>query len=249
MVAFGRFVFHHRGVIFPGILVLGLLLSSPRDFLGDKDLDLWLDLVGALVVLMGLAVRAVTIGFEYIIRGGRGRQVYADNLVQGGVYAHTRNPMYLGNGLIVLGLALVINAVAFYALALPLMAVMYASIIAAEEAYLRDKFGAEFDAYCAKVNRILPRLTGFAASVAEMRFNWRRVLVKDYITIFLAALGVVLLDWWHDYKVHGTLSLSSAEHFSMAVFLIVWAVLFVVVWRLKKARWLEGDAAGTQRPT
>ena len=63
------------------------------------------------------------------------------------------------------GLALVVDAPMFYVVALPIMVFMYASIIAAEEAYLRDKFGAEFDAYCARVNRILPRLSGFRQSM------------------------------------------------------------------------------------
>ena len=109
--------------------------------------------LGVFVALSGLAVRAVTIGYEYIVRGGRNRMVYADDLVQGGVYALTRNPMYLGNGLLIVGCALIINAPAFYLIALPLTLLAYAAIIAAEEAYLRTKFGAQFDAYCARVNR------------------------------------------------------------------------------------------------
>ena len=55
-----------------------------------------MDALGVFVSFLGLGVRAATIGFEYVVRGGRNRQVYADHLVQGGIYAHTRNPMYLG---------------------------------------------------------------------------------------------------------------------------------------------------------
>jgi protein-S-isoprenylcysteine O-methyltransferase Ste14 len=91
--------------------------------------------------------------------------------------------MYLGNALITLGLAMVVNAWQFYLIGLPFIALMYASISATEEAFLREKFGAEFDAYCARVNRILPRLSGFRQSIQGMQFNWRRVVVKDYGTM------------------------------------------------------------------
>lgn len=239
MVKLGRFLFHHRGVVFTAIVVGALLISGPRYLLDRAGLDAWMDAAGVFVALLGLAVRAVTIGYEYIVRGGRHRQVYADHLVQGGVYAHTRNPMYLGNGLIILGAALILNAPEFYFVVLPLTLLFYASIIAAEEAYLREKFGGEFDAYCARVNRILPRLSGFRGSVQDMRFNWRGVLVKDYNTMFLATLLLAGLVLWDDFLIQGAKALPAVAH--MLMFVAAWIALYLLVWRLKKSRRLEAN--------
>jgi protein-S-isoprenylcysteine O-methyltransferase Ste14 len=161
--------------------------------------------------------------------------------VQGGVYAHTRNPMYLGNGLMILGWALIVNAPEFYLVALPLTVLFYAAIIAAEEAYLRDKFGAEFDAYRDRANRILPKLTGFRKSVEDMEFNWRRVLVKDYNTMFLSVLLLVALVHWDDFMIQGPSALPSSELVLMVV--LPWLALYLFVWRLKKTRRLEADRA------
>ncbi len=241
MVKLGRFLFHHRGVVFTAIVLGVLLISTPRHVLGNAGLDSWMDAAGVLVALLGLAVRAVTIGYEYIVRGGRNRQVYADDLVQGGVYAHTRNPMYLGNGLMILGWALIVNAPEFYLLALPLTALFYAAIIAAEEAYLHDKFGAEFDAYRARANRILPKLTGLRKSVEDMQFNWRRVLVKDYNTMFLSALLLAVLVRWDDFVIEGPSALPSRQE--VLLFALPWMALYLVVWRLKKTRRLEAERA------
>jgi protein-S-isoprenylcysteine O-methyltransferase Ste14 len=241
MVKLGRFLFHHRGVVFTAIVLGVLLISTPRHVLDSAGLDPWMDALGVIVALLGLSVRAVTIGYEYIVRGGRNRQVYADHLVQGGVYAHTRNPMYLGNGLMILGWALIVNAPEFYLVALPLTMLFYAAIIAAEEAYLRDKFGAEFDAYCARANRILPKLTGFRKSVEDMEFNWRRVLVKDYNTMFLSVLLLVALVHWDDFMIQGPSALPSSELALMVV--LPWLALYLFVWRLKKTRRLEADRA------
>jgi protein-S-isoprenylcysteine O-methyltransferase Ste14 len=241
VVKLGRLLFRYRGVVFT-VLGLGmLLLSNPRYLLGDASLDPWMDALGVFIVLLGLTVRAVTIGYEYIVRGGRNRQVYADYLVQGGIYAHTRNPMYLGNCLMILGWALIVNAPEFYLVALPLTVLFYAAIIAAEETYLREKFGPEFEAYCVRVNRILPKLSGLRSSVADMRFNWRRVLNKDYNTIFLSALLVAGLVLWDDFVIEGATALPARARVLM--FLVPWAALYFVVWRLKKSRRVDPDRA------
>ena len=108
----------------------------------------------------GEFVRASTIGLQYIVRGGRDRRVYAKDLVTGGLYSHTRNPMYVGNMLILVGLAIASNSWTCVAVAIPFYAFVCAAIVAAEERYLRDRFGADFDAYCRDVPRWLPRLSG-----------------------------------------------------------------------------------------
>ncbi len=239
MVALGRFLFRYRGSVFTAIMVVALLLARPRYAFGHHDLDLWMDVAGVLVTLAGLSVRAATIGFEYIVRGGRNRQVYADHLVQGGIYAHTRNPMYLGNGLIVLGAALILNAPEFYAVVVPLTVLFYAAIIAAEEAYLREKFGAEFDDYARRVNRILPRVSGLGRTVGEMQFNWRRVVVKEYNTMFLAVMAMAWLVFWDDFAIQGEAALPAIEF--VLAFLAAWIALYFAVWALKKSRRLEAD--------
>lgn len=241
MSALGRFVFRYRNLLFPLIVLVAVAVSTPGNRFVGAAYGSWLDVAGAILVSAGLGIRAITIGFEYVVRGGRGKQVYADRLVVGGVYAHTRNPMYFGNLLIVLGFAVVLNAPQFYLLALPLMTLLYGSIIAAEESYLHTKFGKEFEMYCARVPRFVPRVAGFARSVEGMRFNWRRVLVKDYSTQFSAVVTLVALGWWHDFWLHGDRATWSLESSARVSFLILWLVAFVVVWRLKKTRRLEAD--------
>jgi len=139
----------------------------------------------------------LTIGYDYIRRGGKDYAVYAERLVQGGVFAHSRNPLYLGNILIVLGLALIASSTYVYLVGLPFFLLAYAAIIAAEEDYLRRKFGAEYEDYCRRVNRLWPDWTGFGKSVEDMEFSWRRVVKKEYNTTFVwlaMALGLKLWD-------------------------------------------------------
>lgn len=190
MVKIGNFLFHYRNGLFP--LVYALLIVKSQPLMADYRLAA---LCGFLVAASGQLLRAVTVGLEYIIRGGRDRQVYADKLVQGGIFAHCRNPLYVGNYVILLGVGLASNSILFCAIAVPFFVFAYWAIIAAEENYLRNKFGSQFDDYCARVNRLLPNLSGLGRTLAGMRFNWRRLITAEYGSAFiwLAAVPVVTL--------------------------------------------------------
>lgn len=77
----------------------------------------------------------------------------ASSLVDGGVYAYTRNPMYLGFALLVAGWGVVLaNAVS---LALVPGFVLYLDRfqIAPEERALSARFGPAFEAYASRVRR------------------------------------------------------------------------------------------------
>ena len=206
MVKVGNFLFHYRNALFP--LVYALLFFKSRPLIEDYRIAA---IIGFVVALLGQLLRAVTIGLEYIIRGGRKRQVYAEKLVQGGIFAHCRNPLYVGNFLILLGIGIASNSVLFLGFGLTFFAFAYWAIILAEENYLRKKFGQEFDDYCARVNRLLPNFSGLAQTLNGMRFNWRRLITAEYGStyIWLAAIILLLLKniWLSgDYQPYGAMA-------------------------------------------
>lgn len=75
-----------------------------------------------------------------------------------GPYAHTRNPLYLGSMLIAFGFALAARSVWIAVALAALFLAIYLPVIRSEEQYLRSVF-PDFDAYAARVPRLLPRLT------------------------------------------------------------------------------------------
>lgn len=231
MVSLGNLIFRYRNGLFPVMFVLAILAGRPEYPFGRPELDTAFNLVGVVLALLGEALRALTIGYEYIIRGGRNHQVYAEKLVQGGVFAHCRNPLYLGNVLITLGLALTIHSVVFYLVFIPFILIAYASIVAAEEVYLRGKFGAEYDDYCRRVYRWWPRWAGFSKSVEGMRFNWRRLVVKEFNTVFALVAGLPVLVLWGDYQVAGASALPPTPYLIASVLGLL--SLYLVVRTLK----------------
>ncbi|MGQ0640824.1 MAG: methyltransferase family protein [Gemmatimonadaceae bacterium] len=194
LVRYGNVLFKYRNALFP-IVLLTLFFALPPVYAGgDPRSDALLDAAGVLVALTGQALRVAVIGYVYIIRGGKNASIYAEDLVTGGFFAHCRNPLYAGNILVLLGLFMIHNNPWVYALGIPFFLTGYAAIVAAEEAYLRGKFGESYDTYTRLVPRWVPRLQGLRDSIAGMQFNWRRVLLKEYGSTFAwTATAVVLM--------------------------------------------------------
>ena len=111
------------------------------------------------MALLGQSLRVLVIGLVYITRGGQNRQVWANSLVDTGMFAHSRNPLYLANLLLFTGLAIVHNGWPMYLIVVPFFVFVYVCIIAAEEHYLYGRFGETYADYCRRV----PQMAAVAA--------------------------------------------------------------------------------------
>lgn len=196
LVEFGRHCFRWRGLLMPIALVL-VLVPGPK-LLAEP----WLAaLIGFPIALLGELARVATIGLDYIIRGGKDRQVYAERLVTKGFYNHTRNPMYFGNLLLLVGFAIGANSWLLLAIGVPLAVLVHVGIIAAEEDFLRGKFGADYEDFCRRVPRLIPNLSGLGTTLKGMEFNWRRVVIKEFYAPlgWLSGLAIIVaLNEWRD---------------------------------------------------
>lgn len=75
------------------------------------------------------------------------------SIVATGIFGYTRNPMYLGMSLALASLGLLANSW-WFLIALPLAVIAVTKLaIEREERYLEEKFGAEYQAFKAKVRR------------------------------------------------------------------------------------------------
>ena len=81
LIRTGQFFFKYRDLLSPILFISLILRTTPHWPWGDQRFDMLLDGVGVLLVLAGQGLRAAVIGFAYIKRGGKDKQVYADALV------------------------------------------------------------------------------------------------------------------------------------------------------------------------
>jgi len=204
MVRIGNFFFRTRNFLFP---LFYILLFLPFRRISTDYLLIFY--IGLAVAIIGQLVRMLTIGLVYIIRGGRNRQIYAKGLVTDGLFSHCRNPMYVGNILLVVGMSILSNSLFAVLIMIPLFMFIYQAIVLAEENFLRDKFGTGFDDYCNKVNRWLPNIKGIGATFRNNSFDLKKVFYKEYNSTFLWMMGATLLLAFNSYRLNEKLTLDN----------------------------------------
>jgi protein-S-isoprenylcysteine O-methyltransferase Ste14 len=195
MIAIGNFFFKYRNWIF--ILFYAALFVPSLPLFSAAECGAryywWPVVLGLLITCTGQGIRGLTIGLAYIVRGGKEGKPYAEGLITEGIFRHCRNPLYVGNILMLLGVGILANSVFYVAFMMPLFSFIYQAIVLAEEDFLRKKFGQGFDNYCRDVNRWWPSLRGIGSTLRSMEFNWKRWILKEHTTQFIWLLGIVSL--------------------------------------------------------
>lgn len=221
LVRCGNWFFRTRDVVFPAVFVLLALLFRPVFPSGSRSLDYAVDALGLATAAGGQVLRVAVIGLAYIRRGGKDKRIYASSLVQEGFFAHSRNPLYVGNALVLLGLLLIHGSPYFILLGGSFYLFAYLSITAAEEAFLHRTFGDAYAEYVRKVPRFVPRLRGLRDTLKGMTFDWRRVLRKEYNSTFTWMTCAMALFLWEEYRNVGP----EAAREKLSLLLPIFAVL------------------------
>ncbi len=124
-----------------------LLLARPR---------VWTLIIGGIIALSGLALRAWAAGH---IRKNR-------ELTMTGPYAYTRNPLYLGSLLLGAGFLIAAANPILVVLFVVLFAGIYLPVMRVEAGDLARVFADDYQAYARAVPLLIPRLTPYRASGA-----------------------------------------------------------------------------------
>ncbi|MGV8136872.1 MAG: methyltransferase family protein [Mangrovibacterium sp.] len=224
LVKLGNLFFHYRNYFF-AIMYAALFLPS-RELFPDLGTA---RIIGGIIIALGMLIRSITIGLVYIIRGGVNRQIHAETLVTEGIYKVCRNPMYLGNLLLLLGFGIFANSMLFTFIFFPLFIFIYIAIIKAEEAFLFNKFGSRFTDYLHRTNALIPRLDRLKDAFAGRRFNVKKVINKEYNSLFIYFEGMLLLLLYRD----------SIELTPFLICSAVLSIAYLVVKVLKRKKMLE----------
>ncbi len=115
--------------------------------------SLELQIAGGIVIVCAFAIARLAIREMRRAKTSprAGRNVSA--LAYGGVFRFTRNPIYLGMTLLTLGIGIATANLWLVLLAPALLLYLQERVVKREEAYLTERFGAEYLAYKARVRR------------------------------------------------------------------------------------------------
>lgn len=122
-------------------------------------------------------------------------------LAQGGPYAFTRNPLYLGNFLIGIGFSIMAGNIVLIAIFLIIFTIIYSVTIKNEEKKLFDKFGGVFRTYRDRVPVFFPWVSLTSSSPFRQRgmsgsasyFDWRLFLRHREHHTWLGIVGCLII--------------------------------------------------------
>jgi hypothetical protein len=147
-----------------------------------------------------LFFRILVVGHTPQNTSGRNtREQIAEVLNTTGWYSVVRHPLYLGNYLMGLGIALfpfvwwmpVIYTLSF--------ALYYERIMVAEEDFIRDKFGEDFEKWSEVTPGFFPAFSKWDSPSLE--FSFKNILRREYSSLFALVLCFSILDLIGNYLV------------------------------------------------
>jgi len=142
-------------ILVPGAFVIGLpimlgISSSTPGFVGSRT-------AGLLLILAGVAIYVwAATAFVLEGKGTPSPTAPPTQFVAVGPYRYVRNPIYIGELIVVAGLAAILGSALVLIYAGGLFAVLHMFIVTYEEPGLRRRFGSAYDGYVREVDRWLP---------------------------------------------------------------------------------------------
>jgi protein-S-isoprenylcysteine O-methyltransferase Ste14 len=230
----GNWLFKYRGILPLIILIVGIIVlihseSDVSNFFYNKALFTDYYNLGCLFIcLIGLAVRIYTVGHTPNNTSGRNTDTQvADTLNQTGIYSIVRHPLYLGNFLMWLGIALAVQNFWFVAIFVLLYWIYYERIMYAEEQFLYRKFGEKFIKWAAQTPAFIPNFKLFVKP--NTPFVWKKVLRQEKNG--LAALLII----FSLFDVIGQLiQKNHSYNYALYIVCLISIVLYIVLRYMKK---------------
>lgn len=181
----GDFLFRWRSylplVIVPFMVLVVFSFGSPL-FSNDKY-NTALIIIALVVGIAGQVVRIFVAGFAPKDTSGRNTEEQkALTLNTSGIYSLCRNPLYLGNFLMMLSPVILVGNWIFMGLFMLGFWLYYERIICAEEVFLSQKFGESYTNWCNLTPCFIPRFRHYQKSA--LSFSLKSTLRREYHSLF-----------------------------------------------------------------
>ncbi|MGQ0561736.1 MAG: methyltransferase, partial [Gemmatimonadota bacterium] len=144
--------------------------------------------------LLGVLIRSLTVGYAALGTSGRVTcKQEAAELNTTGLYSIVRHPLYLGNYLMWLSATLLTRTIWVPLVISLFFWIYYERIMAAEEAFLREKFGARFERWAVRTPAFIPRFRPWLAPARP--FALRRVLRRERSSVLGLIVTFAVFDF------------------------------------------------------
>jgi protein-S-isoprenylcysteine O-methyltransferase Ste14 len=161
------------------------------------------------ISFIGVIIRAYTVG--YAAKGTSGRNTkegqIAETLNTTGIYSTVRNPLYLGNFIIMLGQIVLLNSVWCTLVYILSFWLYYERIIMAEEDFLKKKFGKAYEDYTQLTPAFMPNLSLWKKTA--LTYSLKFMIRKECHGLFVMMMIFSVLGMACDYATSGSLAVAN----------------------------------------
>lgn len=235
----GDILFRYRSYIPLAIIPLMILcvISFGQNLYHDgvyNDTLVWIALA---VGCLGQYVRILVAG--YVPRGTSGRNTHAqvaESLNTTGMYSVCRNPLYLGNFLMMIAPVILVGNWLLLLLFCALFYLYYERIMYAEERFLEEKFGEKYVSWAQNVSAFFPSFKNYTRSVLD--FSVKAMIKREYHSFFglTSSLFVAnyLIVFFHNFNLDFSLNW-------VLMWVFIGSAIFYLIVRIfvKKTRFFE----------
>jgi len=221
----GNWLFRWRSYLPLAVIGIFLLALRGYEYPGHKEhLDHLWEALCLLVSFIGLGIRMLTVGHTPKGTSGRNtKKQRAETLNTKGLYSIVRNPLYLGNFFMGLGIALFAHLWWLTLIYILVFWLYYERIIFAEEAYLRNKFGIEYLEWANKTPVFIPKFSQYKR--ANLPFSLRNVLRREYNGFFAVIIILFIMETVGEIVAEGRLEFDAGWLLLLGTGFIVWFTL------------------------
>jgi protein-S-isoprenylcysteine O-methyltransferase Ste14 len=221
----GNWLFRWRSYL--PLVIIGLFLFALHEYeyLGNSEkIDHLWEVFCLIISFFGLGIRIFTIGYTPKRTSGRNtRKHVAETLNTKGMYSVVRNPLYLGNFFMGLGIALFAYLWWLTIIYILIFWLYYERIIFAEEAYLINKFGNEYLEWANSTPVFIPKLSKYQKP--DLPFSLRNVLKREYNGFFEVILVLFILETVGEIYAEGKFDFDLGWLLLLGIGFTIWLVL------------------------
>tara|TARA_B100000945_G_scaffold182828_1_gene146568 strand:- start:3400 stop:4152 length:753 start_codon:yes stop_codon:yes gene_type:complete len=195
LISDGKYLFKYRGQIPIILFLISIPIISETSYYNiyNTNLVFLIQCLGVITSVIGLLLRYYTVGTTAEGTSGKNRnKQIAKHLNTKGAYSVVRNPLYLGNYMIWLGLSIFSISYILIIITTLLFTIHYERIILSEENFLLAKFKKRYEKFAQEVPIFFPKFQNFKHS--NIQLSIKRILKEEHSPTLTTILSFIYID-------------------------------------------------------
>lgn len=195
LITAGNLLFKYRGQIPIILFIICVPIISETSYQGilNYNYEVLIKYCAVIIGLLGVLFRYYIVGSTPYQTSGRNRnQQIADQLNQTGAYSIVRNPLYLANYMIWIGVSIYSCSYILCIITTLCFIIYYERIIMTEEKFLLKKFKKDYLVFCQNTPVFIPNFRNYTRS--KYKFSIKKVLRQEYSSTLSAIIAFIYMD-------------------------------------------------------